>query len=217
MNWKKWKIGLVIAILCGVFSAGAGLVAGMQWQAFVAVLCASLLTHLLTFLKNHPIENIEDTQHLKRAGKPGGTGPIACLTAALLCVAPGCAVFDGSLSDGDIALLGEDLRELSREGTIYALNENPEHRPHIELVQSKLAEQAASTNLLTIAGLRTTLQGLPIKELQTPEARLAVTGSSLVLRRVGRNVDLGNVSNIRPLAQGLADGMGDGLATVPPK
>lgn len=60
MNWKKWKIGLVVAVILGLLSAGAGLAAGMHWQAFIAVLCTSLTTHLLAFLKEHPVESVKE-------------------------------------------------------------------------------------------------------------------------------------------------------------
>ena len=60
MNWKKWKLGLGIAVVCGLLNAGASLVDGMHWKAFVAVLCTSLLTNGLTFLKDHPIETIKE-------------------------------------------------------------------------------------------------------------------------------------------------------------
>ena len=60
LTWKKWKIGLSVAVLFGLLSAGAGLVAGMQWQAFVAVLCTSLATHLGAYLMKHPVEAVEE-------------------------------------------------------------------------------------------------------------------------------------------------------------
>lgn len=60
MNWKKWKIGFWIATGCGLLSAGASLVDGMHWKAFVAVLCTSLLTHWLTYLKDHPVDKVQD-------------------------------------------------------------------------------------------------------------------------------------------------------------
>lgn len=66
MNFRKWRLGLGVAVLCGLLTAGAGLAAGMHWQAFLAVLCTSLLTNLLNFLKQHPIESIEDTQFFRK-------------------------------------------------------------------------------------------------------------------------------------------------------
>lgn len=60
MTWKKWRVGLWLAILLGFLSAGAGLLAGMAWQAFVAVLCTSLLTHITAYLMKSPIEQVDD-------------------------------------------------------------------------------------------------------------------------------------------------------------
>jgi flagellar motor component MotA len=60
MKLKKWKIGLIVAVVFGLLTAGSGLVAGMQWQAFVAVLCTSLVTQLAAYLMKHPVEEIED-------------------------------------------------------------------------------------------------------------------------------------------------------------
>lgn len=61
MNWKKWRIGLVIAIFCGVLTAGAGLMDSMSWKSFTAVLCTALLTNLLNFLRQHPVEAVVDS------------------------------------------------------------------------------------------------------------------------------------------------------------
>jgi hypothetical protein len=58
LSSRKWKIGFAIAILFGLLSAGAGVAAGMQWQAFIAVLCTSLATHLGAYLMKHPVDEI---------------------------------------------------------------------------------------------------------------------------------------------------------------
>lgn len=60
MTWNKWTVGLAIATFFGLLSAGAGLAAGMKWQAFVAVLCTSLATHLGAYLMKHPVEDLPD-------------------------------------------------------------------------------------------------------------------------------------------------------------
>ena len=69
MNFKKWKLGLILAIGSGLLSAGAGLVGDMGWKSFVAVLCVSLLTNLGNFLKQHPVEDISDTEFSSREGR----------------------------------------------------------------------------------------------------------------------------------------------------
>lgn len=123
----------------------------------------------------------------------------------------GCATT--GMNDGDVALLAQDLRDVAHAGTVYALAENPEWRDNITLVRDQL--RAQSDGPLTFDKLLSTLQGLPIKELKSSEALLAVTTVKITLRRAGRNVELGNISNIAPLATGLADGITDGLVAVP--
>lgn len=59
MNWKRWKIGAVIALVLSAMVAGAGLAEGMTWRQFVAVFCAAAVTHFGAFLKDHPPEQIE--------------------------------------------------------------------------------------------------------------------------------------------------------------
>jgi len=60
MAWRKWKLGLLISAAAALLSAGAGLTAGMGWRPFIAVFCVSTLTHCGAYLKNHPIETVED-------------------------------------------------------------------------------------------------------------------------------------------------------------
>jgi hypothetical protein len=67
VNWKKWKIGLVIAFFCSLLTAGAGLVdPEMGWRGFVAVFCTSCLTNLVNYLAKHPLENVSNTEFLKK-------------------------------------------------------------------------------------------------------------------------------------------------------
>ncbi len=58
MNWKRWRIGLLVSCGLSLVVAGSGLVEGMKWQSFVVVLCTALVTHLGAYLKEHPVEQI---------------------------------------------------------------------------------------------------------------------------------------------------------------
>ncbi len=58
MSWRRWKLGVAVSVMLSLIVAGAGVAAGMKWQAFVSVLCAALLTHFGSFLKDHPFEDI---------------------------------------------------------------------------------------------------------------------------------------------------------------
>lgn len=137
------------------------------------------------------------------------------LVALTFALVPGCASLspDAPLTEGDIALISQDLRDIAHAGTVYALAENPEWRANIGLVRDQLLT-ASTQDHVTFDTLLLTLQGLPIKELKTNEALLAITAGRITLRRIGRNVELGNVANLKPIAKGLADGITDGLNAV---
>jgi hypothetical protein len=57
---KKWRVGLLLSVMFGFLCAGSGLAAGMKWQAFVAVLCTSLVTHIGAYLTKSPLDQVED-------------------------------------------------------------------------------------------------------------------------------------------------------------
>lgn len=136
---------------------------------------------------------------------------ITVIGVAALLATGGCAVFDGTMTEGDVALLAQDLRDVAQAGTVYALAENPQWRTNIILVRDQLQNAATAPSPVTFDSLLGILQQLPVDELKSSEALLAITGARIVLRRAGRNVELGNISNIQPLAGGLAQGMTDGL------
>lgn len=93
MNWRKWKAGLLVSLLLGVLSAGAGLAADMSWKAFCAVLCASVATHLIAYLKQHPVESVEDEKPKRRRGTdvpPAAVAMLLCVGALLCFLFSGC-------------------------------------------------------------------------------------------------------------------------------
>lgn len=102
MTWKKWRIGLALACVFGLLNAGAGLLGDMGWKSFIAVLCASLLTNLMSYLTKHPLEDVEDTVFFNRPpassdfGNPPPPPPSLGLLLALLLpvvlLLPGCAL-----------------------------------------------------------------------------------------------------------------------------
>lgn len=75
MTLKKWKIGFAVAILFSLFTAGAGVVAGMNVWAFVSVLCTSLVTNLGAYLMKHPVEDIDDGSAISLGDGPSSGNP----------------------------------------------------------------------------------------------------------------------------------------------
>lgn len=82
MNSKKWRIGFVVALVLSLLTAGAGLAAGMQWQAFVAVFCAAAVSNLGAYLMKHPVESIveETASSTLTTARDGSTRQVDTLT-----------------------------------------------------------------------------------------------------------------------------------------
>ena len=53
-------MGCVVALVLSAFVAGAGLTAGGGWRVVLSVFCTAALTHLGAWLKDHPVEQIDD-------------------------------------------------------------------------------------------------------------------------------------------------------------
>ena len=66
MNWKKWRVGLFVATLYSLAVAGSTALVGGNWKVFLAAFCTALITNWSAYLKQHPIEDIQDTQFLKK-------------------------------------------------------------------------------------------------------------------------------------------------------
>jgi len=58
MNWTKWKLGLLVACLTGVFSGLVGLVIGATWRQICILLVVNLAKDGLLFLKQHPVDEV---------------------------------------------------------------------------------------------------------------------------------------------------------------
>jgi len=58
MNWRKWKIGLAVAMLTGILSGFLGLAIGLTWPQVWILLAASLAKDTLLYLKSNPVDQI---------------------------------------------------------------------------------------------------------------------------------------------------------------
>lgn len=75
MSWKKWKRGLLIAILTGAGTGVVGLAVGITWEQASVILLACIGKDLCLYLKSHPIEAIADTTtFIKRASTISSSG-----------------------------------------------------------------------------------------------------------------------------------------------
>ncbi len=79
MSWRRWRLGAAVSIFLSLCVAGAGLVGGMGWRAFLAVLGAALVTHFGAFLKDHPVDAVtfDNDRITKGSLGPAGQGDLS--------------------------------------------------------------------------------------------------------------------------------------------
>jgi outer membrane murein-binding lipoprotein Lpp len=139
---------------------------------------------------------------------------ILILIAALL--APftfsGCALLSKTSTTEQKA---SDVQKLAHvaalAGTQAALLQNPEYRPAFETALASLdtAVQAKAINGIV---LRQILASLPIKELKSDEARIAIVSATMLYDlTVGDTMNVEMPAYVLAAATGIRDGLRDGL------
>ncbi len=143
--------------------------------------------------------------------------PLVFALVAFFCVAPvalqtGCALFSKtSTMEQKLA----DVRSLayaaSAIGTQEALLQNPTWRPRFQAAYDNLNRLVTSG---TVSGtlLREVLASLPVKELKSERARIAIeTATVLYDVLVGTKLDIEQAPYVQAAARGIADGLRSGL------
>jgi len=93
-RYKKWRLGLLLAIACGLLNAAAGLVDSMSLKSFCVVLALAIYTNVKNYLTGNPIEDISDTSFTTNPQSSQARPPAAPLLLLLALVALcGCARF----------------------------------------------------------------------------------------------------------------------------
>lgn len=130
------------------------------------------------------------------------------LIAALSVFTPGCAF---TRSDSTTEQKAADVRNLSYAaasiGTQLALAENADWRGQFDSAYETL-NQLVNSKIVSGALLRDVLASLPIKELKSAEARIAIEGATLLYdSTVGTSVNIENQVYVLAAATGIRDGM----------
>lgn len=58
MKWKQWKIGLLIAMLTGIFQAFTQFAVGVTWKQIGILFTFNVGTAGMLYLKSHPEDSI---------------------------------------------------------------------------------------------------------------------------------------------------------------
>lgn len=102
------------------------------------------------------------------------------------------------------------VKQAAQEGTILALSEHPEWREHFLTAADELniIALAPTINFQTVIDI---VNRLPVKELKSKDAKLAISGARIVLAFVQVEVPLDKVEKYRPIVVALRDGLQNGL------
>lgn len=60
MSWSRWKAGLIVALLSGLFTGVIGLAVNMDGRQILIVLLVNVAKDGLLFLTNHPVDSIDN-------------------------------------------------------------------------------------------------------------------------------------------------------------
>jgi len=59
MNFKRWKLGLFVALASGVFTGLIGIGVGMSWRQILILLAVNVGKDGLLFFAQNPVEKID--------------------------------------------------------------------------------------------------------------------------------------------------------------
>jgi hypothetical protein len=133
-------------------------------------------------------------------------------TIIILPLLSGCAIFTkGSTPEAKANEVRALCYAASSIGTSAALNHNSTFRPRFELALVNLSRMVDSK---TITGqqLREILASLPVNELKSDTARIAIESATMLFDTMtGKPVDLEQAPYVLAAASGIRDGMMAGL------
>ena len=139
-----------------------------------------------------------------------------CLSVFLFACAitsSGCAFLKGDSASA--SQKAADVRNLARAaasiGTSEALLQNGAWRPQFETAALNL-QQLVEGKTLTGALLRNVIASLPVRELKSPQAKIAIESATVLYDSLaGGSVNIESNAYLYAAAQGILDGLRDGL------
>lgn len=109
--------------------------------------------------------------------------------------------------DDQMAVYIADARDLGEVGTALALLESPDTRTALEYTVLGLRELELQPDTVTLDSLTAVLKRLPVDKLQSPKSQLEIIAGRIFLRRVGADLKLANIKDLRPIVTALREGM----------
>lgn len=126
----------------------------------------------------------------------------------------GCATTPGGGSSPNIPQISAVVKVAARYGVFYAVRQEPKSREYFTLAETALGALLNSGTFDPVA-LEATLKNIPVNELNSAEALLAVQSALEIYKSTYAEVvskKLDEVQYLRPILQSLLDGITLGLA-----
>jgi hypothetical protein len=147
-------------------------------------------------------------------GRLAAMRTLLSLVLGLLLV--GCASSPNDPQDPQAALreLAFWTHTAAALGAQYALEENPARRPQFEAAVESLDALASSGSADALIFM-SVLNTLPVKELKSKEARLAITTATLIYSRYGKEISLSQSNYVGTAIASVRDGFRLALKGTP--
>jgi hypothetical protein len=229
MSWRKWKLGVAVTIFLSAIVAGSGYEQGMHFAILIKVFCTALLTHFLTFLKDHPTDAIDFGD-----GSNGAAGTdknpsnmnktLSLLLAALLggLILSACTSPKPGQSTGGVdpkvtdLLINVGISDAISAGVVAAVISEPDSLAYVQAADAAMIAFGGQDDLSPQA-LITALSNLNVKELQTKEGR-ALTILIVQKYRSHYQALVGQGLNATPrlkqVLSAITEGLSDGVTAA---
>ena len=123
-----------------------------------------------------------------------------------------------STNTQQLAQIGVNVKSVSQTGTILALQKDPYSRVFFVTANATLSQLLATTNTIDPSVLANALEQLPVSQLQTPEAQIALTtiiGVYDIYYQQAVSTTIASNTIAITLITNLQTGIQGGLAAVP--
>lgn len=135
------------------------------------------------------------------------SGLFVLCVAGLLIAQCGCTTTPEGKTVPDIARIALVTREAATIGTTEALIRRPEVKEKFVLVVAQLAVLEAQEDI-TVESLLAIVSQLPVNELKSDNARLAISSARLIVASAGwSDVTIVRAEQLRPVVTALREGM----------
>lgn len=148
---------------------------------------------------------------------------ILFLLALVACCGVACKSLNPATSQGEDPAADQQTQSdlhfwaylAASVGAEYTLAAHPEYRPAFERAVTALDALLASDKIEPLS-FRLILQQLPVKELQSPEARLAITTATILFQRYGSSIPIDQSTHVATAAIAVRDGLRAALTATQP-